>query len=85
MKEMENLAKIIIRDCASNQFILSQTDLPDEEGKEGGSAAVFTKDVHGPNAMDLEESKNDYSQKNMGSNREREDMNFNSDRLDLSR
>jgi hypothetical protein len=35
--------------------------------------------------MDLEESKNDYSQKNMGSNREREDMNFNSDRLDLSR
>jgi hypothetical protein len=33
MKEMENLAKIIIRDRASNQFILSQTDLPDEEGK----------------------------------------------------
>jgi hypothetical protein len=85
MKEMENLAKIIIRDRASNQFILSQTDLPDEEGKEGGSTAAITKDVHGPHGMDLEESKNDYSQKNMGSNREREDLNCNSDRLDLSR
>jgi hypothetical protein len=31
MNEMESLAKIIVKDRASNQFILSQTDFPGDE------------------------------------------------------
>ena len=84
MKEMETLAKMIIRDGASNKFILSQTDLPDDGGSEeacAASASYIIKDEHVAHAKKQKENKNDYSQK-MASSREREDLNFNSNRLD---
>ncbi len=79
---MENLAKMIIRDGASNKFILSQTDLPDEGSEEVCAAdGNITKDEHGAHAMQQKENKNDYRQK-MSSNREKEDLNCITDRLD---